>query len=81
MNCYHFYVTLFNNASQVYPINTIAAFTVHLARPIQLGTNDKWEVGVVEITWSPKKVGNFKPSMIVGDTVSLMYSDLITPSL
>jgi hypothetical protein len=46
MNCDHFYVTLFSNASQkMYPSNKIAAFTINLARPIELGTNVKWEVG------------------------------------
>jgi hypothetical protein len=63
----------------MYPKNTVAAFTVHLARPIELGTDESWEVGVTEITWSPKNVGTFKPSMIIGDTISMMYCDLITP--
>jgi hypothetical protein len=63
----------------MYPSNTLAAFRVHLARPIELGTDEKWEVGVTEITLSPRNVGTFKPSMIVGDTISMMYYDLITP--
>jgi hypothetical protein len=63
----------------MYPKNTIAAFTVHLARPFELGTDERWEVGVTEITWSPKNVGTFKPSMIVDDTISMMYCDLLTP--
>jgi hypothetical protein len=62
----------------MYPGNAIAAFTVHLARPIELGSNDNWEVGVAEITYSPKKIGDLN-TIIVGDTVSLMYCDLITP--
>jgi hypothetical protein len=63
----------------MYPGNTISAFTVHLSRPIEVGTDDRWEVGVTEITWSPKNVGTCKPSMIVGDTIAMMYCDLITP--
>jgi hypothetical protein len=71
---------LFSNASQkMYLSNAIAAFTVHLARPIKLGSNNKWEVGVAEITYSPKKIGDLKNSIIVGDTISLMYCDSITP--
>jgi hypothetical protein len=50
MDCDHFYVTLFSNASQMFPRNAIAAFTFHLARPIELGSNNKWELGVAEIT-------------------------------
>jgi len=42
----HFYVKLFSNASQIlYPTNMIGAFTVELPQPIELGPNDKWEVG------------------------------------
>ena len=34
-----FYVTFFSNASQdLYPDNTVAAFTIHLAKPIDLGS-------------------------------------------
>ena len=34
----HFYVTLFSNASkEVFPDNTLTAFTIHLAQPIDLG--------------------------------------------
>jgi hypothetical protein len=79
MDCNHFYVMLFSNASQkMYPSNAIAAFTVHLARPIDLGSNSKWEVGLAEIKFSPKKIGDLKNTIIVGETVSLMYCDLIT---
>jgi hypothetical protein len=80
MNCDHFYITLFSSASQTtYPKNTIAAFRVHLPRPVELGTDDRWEVGVTEITWSPRNVGTFTPPMFVGDTISMMYCVLITP--
>jgi hypothetical protein len=36
-------------------------------------------VGVAEITYSPKKIGELKNYTIVGDTASLMYCDSITP--
>jgi hypothetical protein len=52
-----FYVTLFSHASQKqYPSNTLSAFTIQLARPIVLGSNDQWEFGLCEFTCvSPKK--------------------------
>jgi len=38
----HFYITLFNNASQeVYPDNKIAAFTLQLAQPVRLDLSEK----------------------------------------
>ena len=47
----HFYVSLLSNASQkIYPDDTEAAFTVHLAQPIDLGTSSDWEVGVCEVS-------------------------------
>jgi hypothetical protein len=36
---------------------------------------------VTEITNNTKNVGTFKPCMIVGGTASLMYFNLISPSL
>jgi len=46
----HFYVTLFSNASiALYPDNTRAVFTTHLAPPFGLGTSSEWEVGLCEI--------------------------------
>ena len=45
----HFYITLYSNASQkLYPNNTQAAFTFHLAQPVDLGTSSDWEVGLVK---------------------------------
>ena len=50
----HFYVTLFSNASQkLYPANTLSAFTVHLAQPIDMGSTDRWEVGVCKCSCYP----------------------------
>ena len=49
----HFYVTLFSKASiDLYPDNTRAVFTTHLAQLIDLGTSSsEWEVGLCEISY------------------------------
>jgi hypothetical protein len=76
----HFYVTLFSNASRnVYPSNTSAAFTIQLAKTIELGPSEKWEVGLCEISYPPPNVGTIRPAIIVGDTNALVYCDLIAP--
>jgi len=76
----HFYVTLLSNAStDLYPNNTIARFTTELAQSIELGSSDKWEVGVCEFTYPPNSVGMSKPVKIVGDTTGLIYFYLISP--
>ena len=75
----NFYVTLFSNAStNLYPANTIGAFTVELPRPIELGPNDKWEVGLCEISYPPNQVGTLKSVNVVGDTTVLVYTDFIS---
>jgi len=75
-----FYVTLFSNASQsLYPNYTIGAFTVELSRPIKLGPNDKWEVGLCIISYLPNRVGTLQSVSIVGETTVLVYTDLISP--
>jgi len=44
----HFYVTLFSNsAHKIYEDNTISAFTVKIAQPIDLNSVENWEVGIV----------------------------------
>jgi hypothetical protein len=46
----HFYVTLFSNASRkIYKDNTLAAFTVKLAQPIDLVSNEDWDVGLCKL--------------------------------
>jgi hypothetical protein len=80
MLTWQFYVTVFSNASQnLYPDNTLATFTTHLAQPISLDPNERWEVGVCEVSCSPPQVGNFRPILLVGDTNVLIYCNLITP--
>jgi len=76
----HFYVTLLSNTSKsLYPDNTIAALTAELARPVELGYSDNWEVGICEFSYPPNSVGTFKNTTVVGDTTGLIYCDLIPP--
>jgi hypothetical protein len=72
----HFYVTLFSNASiHLYPNNTLAVFTTHLAHPIDLGTSSsEWEVGLCEISYGGSPKGVEVSGMMV-----LVYCDLIAP--
>ena len=64
------YVTLFSNASQdLYPENTIGAFTFELAQPIHLGPNTNWEVGLCEFTCPDA----------IGKGTGLISCDLISP--
>ena len=76
----HFYVTLLSNTTKnLYPDNTIAAFTAELARPIELGYYDSWEVGICEFSYPPNSVGTLKHTTVVGDTTGLIYCDLVPP--
>jgi len=60
-----FYITLFSNASRkIDKDNTLAAFTVKLAQPIDLGADQKWEVGLCEITCPPPTSVALKPVLI-----------------
>jgi len=73
-----FYVTLLCNASQsLYLNNTISAFTVELGRPMELGTNDKGEVGLCDISNPPSRLGTIQSISVVRDTTVLVYNDLI----
>ena len=75
-----FYVTLLSYASQeVYPEKTIGAFTVELARPIDLDPDGNWEVGLCEFTCPPGKLGTVSDLNIVGDNNGLIYCDMISP--
>ena len=48
---YHFYIKLPSDSSGYYfPANTIADFRTKLATPLEL-EHDKWEVGLVEISY------------------------------
>jgi hypothetical protein len=73
----HFYITLFSNASQkTYPGNTIAEFTIHLAKRTDLGSTDSWKVGLCEFSCPPSVTGKVD---VIGTTNALVYCDLITP--
>jgi len=79
LNPNSFYVTLFSNSlTKAYPDNTIGAFTVQLAHELDLGTN-RWEVAICEFSCPPPKVDTIKSHVVVGDTHTLIYCDLITP--
>jgi len=63
---------------KIYKDNTLAAFTVKLAQPIDLGTDENWEVGLCEIACPPPTAGTLKPVLIVGVTNVLVYCNLIS---
>ena len=75
----HFYVTLFSNASLIlFSDNTVAAFTVKLAHPVDLGSTDNWDVGVCEVSYPPSKTGTVSSYNVVGTTNVLIYCNLIS---
>jgi hypothetical protein len=76
----HFYITLLSNASQkFYPSNTLSSFKVYLARPVDLGSNSRWEVGVCELTCRPTTIGTFGAVNVISANNALIYCDLISP--
>ena len=77
----HFYVTLFSNASiDLYPDNTRAVFTTHLAHPIDLGkSSSEWEVGQCEISYGGPSNEPVKPNTHVDKTMVFVYWDLVAP--
>jgi len=77
----HFYVPLFSNASiDLYPDNTRAVFTTHLAHPIDLGTSSsEWEVGLCEISYGGPWNELVKPNTHVDKTMVFVYCDLVAP--
>jgi hypothetical protein len=76
----HFYITPLCNASQKpYSSNTLISFTEHLARPIDLGSNSKLEVGVCEVSCHPYNVGTYANLKDMGVDAALIYCDVIAP--
>ena len=77
----HFYVTLFSNASiDLYPNNTRAVFTTHLAHPIDPGTSSsEWEVGLCEISYGGPSNELVKPNTHVDKTMVFVYCELVAP--
>ena len=76
----HFYVTLFSNAFiDLYPDNTHAVFTTHLAHPIDLETSSEWEVGLCEISYGGSSNELLKANTLVEKTMVFVYCDLVAP--
>ena len=65
----------------LYPNNTQAAFTYHLAQPVDLGMSSDWEVGLCEVTYCPPKRIVMKGSVLdyISSLNGLIYCDLIEP--
>jgi hypothetical protein len=64
-------MTLFSKASEdLYATNTNNAFTARLAKTIELGPNDRWEVAVCEFTCPAPKTGTFKEVIVIGETIA-----------
>jgi len=74
-----FYVTLFTNTSkEVFPDNTLTAFTNHLAQTIDLGSSSDWEVGLIELSYKAPNRQIMQGAVV--DVISsinvLIYCDL-----
>jgi len=80
-----FYLTLFSNASQsLYSDNVLSAFTTSLPQLIELGSSERWEVGLCELTCPPPNVGLFAKKnapVIIGSETAFVYCDLIVPQV
>ena len=80
-----FYVTLFSNDSQdLYPDNTIAAFTTKLAHPIVLGSSGLWEVGLCELACPASDQRTFTKEtepVVVGASHAFVYCNIIAPQI
>jgi len=68
MDCKHFYVTLFSNASRkIFPTNTHAAFTIQLAQAIDLVSPDMRKVRIWKFNYPPTQPGDLRPIELIGD--------------
>jgi hypothetical protein len=64
----YFYVTLLSTPSQhIYPNNTHYDFIVELAQNIDLGNNDKREVGLSEYAWPRQNLVPIRPLRLSGN--------------
>jgi len=69
----NFYVTLPSDSSGFYyPANTIANFRTKLATPLELQHN-KWEVGLVEISYSKGYKKRFRHNTIRLDSQEVIF--------
>jgi len=72
------YVTLFSNSSnEIYKDNTLVAFTIKLAQPIELNYAENWEVGICEVSCPPPILGIGLPLTTVGNSHVLVYCNVI----
>jgi len=79
-----FYVTLFSKASkEVFPDNTLTAFTTHLAQPIDLGASSDWEVGLTELSYKApnRQIMNVALVDVISSINVLLYCDFITTQI
>ena len=77
-----FYVTLFSNASkEMFPDNSLTAFSIHLAHPINIGSASDWEVGLAEVSYKTPNRQILQGAMVdVVISINVMIDcDLITP--
>ena len=75
----HFYVTLFSKGTQkLYRANTLSEFIVQLAQPIEMGSNERWEVNVCEFSCHPFNTGTFASIQVVRTTNALIHCNLIS---
>jgi hypothetical protein len=75
-----FYTTLLSKPSQKrYPSNTLSSLTVHLPRPIDLGSNSRWELEVCEVSCYPYNVGTYANLKVISADAALIYCDVISP--
>ena len=74
-----FYVTLFSNSSnKTYEDNTLSAFTLKLAQPIDFNYAENWEVGICETSRTPPIVATGMPLINVGNTHNMVYCNVIS---
>jgi hypothetical protein len=65
-----FFLTLFSNVSQnLYPENTVGAFTNELAQSIEFDPNDQWKVGLCEFSCSRNFAGGSENAIIYCDVI------------
>ena len=76
-------MTLFSNGSkEVFPENTLTAFTIQLAQSVDLGLSD-WEVGLAELSYKAPHPKLFKGKCVDvhSSESALVYCNLIAPQM
>ena len=76
----HFYMTLFRNFShKIYLDNTLSAFKVKLAQPLDLNSVENLEEVISEISCPQPIVGTGMHLIAVGNTYVFVYFNVIKP--